>query len=186
MFEVVVQRDGDAGQGVGGISTNVVGSSTATIGSGVEFVFDLKGPNSSGLPTGVLSDIDIQSDGTVFFVGHGKKTIGGHIILPFAFDLRLTFLDPDVEILNATTGGDMEYGTARTTPGPPVIWTIFSEEDSNFGNLLTVSGPDDATPPSIHLTARNLSAVPLPATLPMLGAGLAIAGAFLRRRKQQD
>ena len=181
-----------AGSGIDGVA----GAAPIAPGAGVSFIIDLSNDGSNDF----LSYAAMVLPSSDFFIGNDNPLAHSIVSLlngsvdTLVFDVGAVF-DAGTEVNDfATSAGNPLFGISGGQTGPNqgadengVVALISGADYAGFDNLGNVPGGDvarfdfDTYQP---LASIRISAVPLPGTMPLLGAALVGFG-FIRRRRGQ-
>ncbi len=165
---------------VGGkdFDVTVLGSNTATVGAGVEFVLSLTAGDFGGGSNQNFIDIDVDQNGVISATAHESFYYGAWYFNENpSFDLDITFTDPAVEIISANKSGILASGNHFVSGTNPITWS-FSGTPGSGSSYQIGFYPSPFDVPKLEL---NASSVPEPAALPMIFGVLACCVARFRR-----
>lgn len=151
-------------------------ANTAIVGAGVEFTLRLTSGDFGGGSNERFLALDFEGNGEVTAIPDQGFFFGGFYYNQIAaFDISINFTDPALKIKSATTSGDLAQGNTSASGLDPVIWSFITESDPFAGIQF---GFNVVTP----VPKLNLTAVPLPAALPLITVGLVVTGMLARCR----
>ena len=153
-------------------SASLFGSSTASIGAGAEFQVQINSGDFGGGQVEELLDLDFDPSGDVVLTADESFYVGSFFFSEdAAFTIEISFTDPAISVLDATTTGDLASGAAWVSSLDPISWNFVTEGAGGFGGRAFGFNAPPNNVPGLTLTIDS-TPVPLPAAFPFLLAGV--------------
>lgn len=157
-------------------NAELFGTNTASIGPGTEFQVQITSGDFGGGTVGELLDLDFDPAGDILLTADSSFFVGSFYFSEnAAFTIEISFTDPEITVLGATTTGDLASGNASVSSLDPISWNFVTEGAGGFGGASFGFNAPPNNVPGLNLVIDS-TPVPLPGAFPLLLAGFSLLG----------